>query len=1744
MVIRAFLKGIKMKPEKMKPLLLCGLLALLFVIPGPSIAQTSYAAWSDSQRIYINTTSAGANVVGAVTNFPLLIRLNPSNFTRFSRTKPLGADIRFATSSGVHLNYQIERWKDGANDADSAEIWVKVPSVTGNNNTQFIRMYYGNTSAVDSSKSRLVFDTANGFIGVWHLAEDPNGGAAGAIKDASANSLNATSRGSMTSNDLVDGVIGKGHDFDGTDDADSIPYGPALNTANAVTLSAWVKLRTFQSYSRIITRGVTSNINPWTVYSLNTNDTNHRWRGEESSGDSNSQKSVLGKNNLIANTWYHVTFTYNKTNLLLYTNGVQDSVSIAATNALSTSLTTPLMIGKSNYATNPLNGVIDEAIVSKVARSGDWIKLSYETQRPAAGCVRVQVAAVPVITTEPTGLSVAAGTSASMTVKASVTAGSDSVFRYEWYKTSVASGNIVSGQTTATLSFPNVQTTDGGIFYCVVHNEYGADTSMGAALTVTSSNSPPTITTQPQDVSVLENTQLTLTVGANGTMPLSFKWYMGSTLVGTANPFSVSAARSTDAGSYFCIVSNDFGACTSRTAKVTISPNKAVSNPIMLSGLFRDSTHVRLSVMRYSGLLTSAPDQFFTWDPDTVMIWYQATTYPPNPVPAQVKFKISKARLTAMGGDKFDTLVTVTKLTGCNPYYFKASVKWKSTAQPAAKDSIPRFGDSLSGAKVVMCDTVKLLTPLTMNFQYTAPSDSVVVTITGLAAPSIQWDLITQLVLRYTVPGVNPIDVQMNPATIRGGNTYMLPVKNTRFSGDSAGVNWQLFFKGVNNNKSDTVKAVSSIGVNRPPNTLTLFTSEVQATQVTLGWTNSGTPYDSFRVWYATTPVPDSNISLTVYSHVTVSGALTATLIRSLKDSTTYFFGIQGQRSGGWSYIPKQAKTSAITPKDTSQAIPNTMRIFAVLYDSVSAKMRIAFRIENLGFQHRFGFTWLQRDSLPRPLPLEFIIEPSSSPQEGEIDFTDKLGQMLTYEFDLANTTPLLEYGKPYYFGGWVSKVNEKWATPTDSSIFYYTIPQPKVVPLRIFPDHSDAAMAFGNQVVLRKVDDVDMSVILRIVDGLPFTGSDLVPVSIAFKFDSGFSQIRLLTGLAYNSSLPLGTTKSDIRMYHYDATRKVWLIDTAKIIEDAVSPVLYVQKYLSDCKYPFVLAVDMKVPTITVTGDTSSALSFEDSIPMTVQVDDNIANPIVALHAGQGDLEMSHHDTLKTAEVISGVARSWNVPSEVVQGECGIRVNITANDGRYSVVADVSRDVTFEKSDDTKPVMDEWSPLGATGVLDSPSVKKALNEYTTEDGAWKYDIYQLRLFRYIKKAWLEYSEAKQDSFIFTPSRVIWLKTRKDNAIELGSGRSVSLKSPYTIRLPAKSWTDFCLPYRFDIRIGDVLAACNATEISGMQFYQWSKPSHGGRYTAKEFYLPGNMNVGKVTDTLFYRRSNDDKAAYTVWNDQTSDVVLRIPGTPLVYSRIGTSVLKNTGGGGRGWSVAVRSSASDGELSPVFCAYVAGGEGTITYPCPPSWSKVNVGIFDRDRSEVYGNVITRELKNGGYTYELVFENGLADRTRVNYTVERLAADNDVEIAVIDPTSGAIVAGESPLSIDVGGSSRAYRLLAIGTSGYIDRFGRDVKRGSFTLRRITPNPCRGRVIIEFTVPYGGIERVRCDMLDHRGRVLWSAQPERQVNPGENSITWTPYGTSHPAAGAYFLRLTGYDGKGRKTGEQLTKILFLR
>ncbi|MFA6082017.1 MAG: immunoglobulin domain-containing protein [Patescibacteria group bacterium] len=176
----------------------------------------------------------------------------------------------------------------------------------------------------------------------------------------------------------------------------------------------------------------------------------------------------------------------------------------------------------------------------------------------------------PAITTQPSSATVTAGQTATFTVAASGTA----PLSYQWQK----NGSNVSGATSASYTTGALSTSDSGSKYkCTVTNAYGSATSNEATLTVNApppSDTAPSITTQPSNITVSAGQTATFTVAASGTAPLSYQWKKnGSNISGaTSSSYTTGTLATGDSSSkYKCTVTNSVGNVTSNEATLTVN---------------------------------------------------------------------------------------------------------------------------------------------------------------------------------------------------------------------------------------------------------------------------------------------------------------------------------------------------------------------------------------------------------------------------------------------------------------------------------------------------------------------------------------------------------------------------------------------------------------------------------------------------------------------------------------------------------------------------------------------------------------------------------------------------------------------------------------------------------------------------------------------------------------------------------------------------------------------------------------------------------------------------------------------------------------------------------------------------------------------------------------------------------------------------------------------------------------------
>jgi hypothetical protein len=149
--------------------------------------------------------------------------------------------------------------------------------------------------------------------------------------------------------------------------------------------------------------------------------------------------------------------------------------------------------------------------------------------------------------------------------------GSDTI-SYQWYKdlTEIASANSSSYNITS------ASTSDAGSYYCKATNACGADSTNISVLTV---NTKPLITTQSSSTTLCENQSMTFSVTASGTPPLSYQWYgpAGSISGAIGNTYTINSVSSSDAGSYYCIVSNACEPTGVSSSSISLTVNTAPS---------------------------------------------------------------------------------------------------------------------------------------------------------------------------------------------------------------------------------------------------------------------------------------------------------------------------------------------------------------------------------------------------------------------------------------------------------------------------------------------------------------------------------------------------------------------------------------------------------------------------------------------------------------------------------------------------------------------------------------------------------------------------------------------------------------------------------------------------------------------------------------------------------------------------------------------------------------------------------------------------------------------------------------------------------------------------------------------------------------------------------------------------------------------------------------------------------------
>jgi hypothetical protein len=345
-------------------------------VAGRATAVSSSASWPWSRRIYLNTAAAG--VAADVEKFPLLVRLDSSNFDFTQATGPAPSFI-FVKDDRSLLPHEIGSFNVQAKTAD---IWVALDTVYGNSTQQYITMSWNDSP--QGPPDIAVFDTAQGYCGVWHL-DEAGSATAGEFRDATLlgnNGAGGNGNAARTPS-RVAGMVGSAQMFDGGNDFIQAPGNQNLNFAVQMTTSFWFYYDSIQPYNaRIISKDM-----DWDIKIA---------AGRPQISIGGAYYSI--ETSFQMRAWNHVTVTLSGLSgtavPAIYINGrpgatfentFPDSFAAASRNPAG-----DLFFGQLGDDAFFMHGAIDEVWLQRSARNTDWILLAYENQRRGSVLVENQ----------------------------------------------------------------------------------------------------------------------------------------------------------------------------------------------------------------------------------------------------------------------------------------------------------------------------------------------------------------------------------------------------------------------------------------------------------------------------------------------------------------------------------------------------------------------------------------------------------------------------------------------------------------------------------------------------------------------------------------------------------------------------------------------------------------------------------------------------------------------------------------------------------------------------------------------------------------------------------------------------------------------------------------------------------------------------------------------------------------------------------------------------------------------------------------------------------------------------------------------------------------------------------------------------------------------------------------------------------------------------------------------------------
>jgi biopolymer transport protein ExbB len=332
------------------------------LIPGLALAASWWNGdWKYRKEIGFDLSPAGADIAGTAQGVPILVRLSLGNFSYFNDTKPDGSDFRVvAGDDKTPLKFHFEKYDP---QDQMALLWINVPQIAGGSKTEKIYAYYGNPDAQSAADVSGTYDASQVLVLSFSDATGTPSDLTAYKNNPSASTVELTPAS----------LIGGGAKFSGKESI-TIPASPSLRLLpnQGLTASAWVRIEQAQQSVVFALRDGAKEL------SLGIDGTKFIVRAALNG----APVTVAQTTDFSLSQWHHVALAAGAEKLTLYVDGIAAGSAPLTLGEVGGSFSIGAVDG-SRY----LSGDVDEVEVSKVARSGDWIKASARSQGMDANLV-------------------------------------------------------------------------------------------------------------------------------------------------------------------------------------------------------------------------------------------------------------------------------------------------------------------------------------------------------------------------------------------------------------------------------------------------------------------------------------------------------------------------------------------------------------------------------------------------------------------------------------------------------------------------------------------------------------------------------------------------------------------------------------------------------------------------------------------------------------------------------------------------------------------------------------------------------------------------------------------------------------------------------------------------------------------------------------------------------------------------------------------------------------------------------------------------------------------------------------------------------------------------------------------------------------------------------------------------------------------------------------------------------------